>query len=76
MTSSILFLWWSFAASKTNAAVSAAVLQKRPAALLSPLAVVQRLPCCTAKWCLLHCKVTRYIFTSENAGLRFAAVLF
>lgn len=53
MTSSILYLWWSFAATKTGAAISSA-------ALLTASAVVQRPPCCTAKWYLLHCKVARY----------------
>lgn len=49
MISSLFCLWWSFAAARTNATVSSAVLQKKSAVLQSLRAVLQRSPCCTAK---------------------------
>ena len=70
MTSSMLFLWWSFTATQISAAISPAVLQKRAAALLSPHAVVQRPHCCTAK---LHVTDVMYDFAMQQCVVVFCS---
>lgn len=81
MTSAVRSLWWYFAAVRKDSCVCFAVLQKRSAALRSWFAVLLKPHCCTAKWYLLHCKVTRYTkshVTSQflEAALCFSAIRF